>query len=423
MAMLTMSLPSQLPLKDKSSKRKRRNSDSGPPFSAQQKGIKSFSRSTTQQGQSTLAGFTEHDEEEPWQDTKNFPHRRLHHAHFGFTGSTDDEQGFHKSIWLRPDPVTSEQPKAVHRGTYLDMLLRSTHQLLDEGKVGKSAKLFGIIIQLRLGGRPIDIRQYNLWAIGAEIIMRTGEEETMRELGLPNQSFNSVGSYTRIRIPGRWGSNTNISRLKAYLEELMQKYPYDRKFPNAVSAIDFQLALFACEIFNCRAEFTAEAGSLDEGQVSYRVGATFREVALSNNSRGMENEHDETTSPDRRCIERYKHVREHTCRKLTSILTKLDTMMESSPYSGNKYFLHLQATASMMIADLLVPGSDDDTINDHDGVKAAVIRNKANVLLQRAMNHTKHSVFDLLDVSMRQACQNEQPRHQKFHLSLPIRGT
>ncbi|KAG6066336.1 hypothetical protein E4U16_000267 [Claviceps sp. LM84 group G4] len=355
-----MNPPSQSPLKEKSSKRKRKNSDGGPPFSAQQKGIKSYSRSTTQQGQPTLAGFTEHDEE-PWQDTKSFPHRRLHHAGFGFTGSTDDEKGFHKSIWLRPDPVTSEQPKAVHRGTYLDMLLRSTHQFLDEGKVGKSAKLFGIIIQLRLGGRPIDIRQYNLWAIGAEIIMRTGEEETMRELGLPNKFFNSVGGYTRIRIPGRWCSNTNISRLKAYLEELMQKYPYDRKFPNAVSAIDFQLALFACEIFNCHAEFTAEAGCLD-------------------------------------------------------------TMMESPPYSGNRYFLHLQATASMMIADLLVPGSDDDTIDDHDGVKAAVIRNKANVLLQRATNYTKHSVFDLLDVSVRQACQHEQPRHQKVHLSLPIRG-
>lgn len=422
MAMLTMSLPSQLPLKQKSSKRKRRNSDGGPPFSAQRKSVKSFSRSTTQQGQLTLAGFTEHDEE-PWQDTNHFPHRRLHHAEFGLTGSTDDEQGFHKSIWLRPAPVTSEQPKAVHRGTYLDMLLRSTHQLLDEGKVGKSAKIFGIITQLRLGGRPIDIRQYNLWAIGAEIIMRTGEEETMRELGLPNKSFNSVGSYTRIRIPGRWGSNTNISRLKAYLEELMQKYPYDRKFPNAVSAIDFQLALFACEIFNCHAEFTAEAGCLGEGQVSCRAGATFREVALGNNSRGTENEHDETTSPDRGCIERYKHVREHTCRRLTSILAKLDTMMESSPYSRNKYFLHLQATASMMIADLLVPGSDDDTIDDHDGVKAAVIRNKANVLLQRATNHAKHSVFDLLGVSVRQACQNEQPRHQKVHLSLPIRGT
>ncbi|KAG5983850.1 hypothetical protein E4U55_007000 [Claviceps digitariae] len=409
------------PLKEKSSKRKRRLSEDGTPLSAHQKAFQPCnSWSIGRQKQLSLAGITD-DDEDPSQDIKYFPHRGIQHEDFQFT-SSEGENDLDELKGLRPKPITSRQQRAMHRGNHLDILLRSAHQLLDEGKVSKSAKLFGIILQLRVDGRPIDVRQHNLWALGAEIIMRTGEEENLRRLGFQSEPFERPEDYTHIRVPTRWGSNTNISRLRAYMEELIQKYPYDRRFPNTVSAVDFQFALFACEIFNCYAEFTADISSLGEDQEACRSEAIPREET-SGNSVGMDDERDEITTPQRDFSQKIKHVREQACSRIKAISSKIDAMMENPPYSGNKYFIHLQATASLMIADLLAPtANDDDAIDTHDGARAAKTQKKASVLLQKLMHHSRHSVSSLLDVSVQRICQNQQPQQQRFHVSLPIRG-
>ncbi|KAG6000984.1 hypothetical protein E4U21_004851 [Claviceps maximensis] len=409
-----------------SSKRKRRISHDETSLSAQKKGIKPCnSWSIGRQRQLSLAGITD-DDEDPSQDIKYFPHRGIQHEELQFT-SSDEGNDLDESKGLRPSSISSKKAKATHRGNHLDILLRSTHQLLDEGKVSKSAKLFGIILQLRFDGRPVDIRQHNLWALGAEIVMRTGEEENLARLGLQSKPFEHSGSYTHIRIPTRWGSKTNISRLRAYMDELIQKYPYDRRFPNTVSAMDFQLALLACEVYNCYAEFTAEISCLGEGQESCRPEAISR-GQTSGNSLGIDYERDKLTAPEALLAQKVKRVTEEACSRIKDIASKIDAMMDSPPYSGNKYFIHLQGTVSLMMADLLASSAhndddDDDSIESRDGIKAAKTQRKANILFQRLRHHTKHSVASLLDVSVQRICQNPQPQQSRFHVSLPIRGT
>ncbi|KAG5951043.1 hypothetical protein E4U53_003867 [Claviceps sorghi] len=407
------------PPKKQSSKRKRSISHVETPYSAQRKVTTPCnSWSSGRQRQLSLAGITD-EGEDPSQDIRYFPHRGLQHGDCQFT-SSEEESNLDEVKGRHTNPITSRQAKTMRGGNHLDILLRCTHQLLDEGKVSRSATLFGVILQLRVDGRPIDVRQHNLWALGAEIIMRTGEEENLRKLGLQSTPSQGTGSYTHIRVPTRWGSNTNISRLRAYMEELIQRYPYDRRFPNTVSALDFQFALFSCDIFNCFAEYSAEMLRLDEEQKSCRAGESPRQVTCGNFV-GKEDERDDWTTPDR-C--RLRKVKEQACGRIKEIASKIDAMMENLPYSSNKYFLHLQATVSLIMADLLASSADDDdTIDMQDGAKAAKIQNKANVLLNRLLHRSKHAVPSLLDVSVQRMCQTQQPQQQSFHVSLPIRGT
>ncbi|KAG5927614.1 hypothetical protein E4U42_002034 [Claviceps africana] len=419
-----MGSANDLPPKKQSNKRKRGISLGETSYSAQRKVITPHnSWSSSRQRQLSLAGLTDEDED-PSQDIRHFPHRGIQHGECKFT-SSEEESDPDAVKGLHAHSITSRRTKAMHRGNRLDMLLRCTHQLLDDGKVSRSAKIFGVILHLRIDGRPVDVRQHNLWALGAEIIMRTGEEDNLRKLGLQSTPSDGAGSYTHIRVPTRWGSNTNISRLRAYMEELIQRYPYDRRFPNTVSAVDFQFALFACEIFNCYAEYSAEILRLGEEQESRRSAASPRQV-ICGNSVGMEDERDEVTTPDR-CL--FRKVKEQACRRIGAIASKIDAMMENPPYSANKFFLHLQATVSLILADLLASSADDDydddddTVDDRNSPRAATTQNKANVLLKRLLRPTKHSTPSLLDVSVQRMCQNQQPQQQSFHASLPIRGT
>lgn len=415
----------------KSSKRKRRAPD-GPPNSASfpetQEVINSYSWSASHQRQLSLAGVNNKDKDLS-QAIEHFPHRGFQTAEFEFTQS--DEEGSSRTAegqGSHAKTLTPRQSKTAHLGSQLDNLLRSTHQLLDEGKVEKSAKLFAIILQLRLNGRPIDIRQYNLWAVGAEIIMRGGEEDRLRRLGLQSKATDCGGSYTHIRVPLRWGSNTNINKLRAYMEELIQKYPYDRKFPRVVSAIDFQLALKACEIFNCHAQFVAEISRLTGERQTWQediiphATSHQREVNTHDDSFGMMDGYDATTSHARSNVE-IEHIRNQICTTITTIAAEMDAMIDNPPYSGNKYFLHLRAIASLMIADLLVFTSKGEDSDTHEATKVVEAQLEAKDLLQKIMDRTERSVSSLLDISVQQICVNHQSQRQRLHVSLPIRGT
>ncbi|KAG6042043.1 hypothetical protein E4U41_006720 [Claviceps citrina] len=164
----------------------------------------------------------------------------------------------------------------------------------------------------------------------------------------------------------------------------------------------------------------AETSSHGEGQDLCRAGAISREAARGN-SPDTAYEYDQTASPNRSQVHT-ERAREQAYKKMMAIDSEMDTMMETPPCSGNKYFLHLQATASLMIADLLTFSSEDATIDAHERAKAIKVQQKANVLLRKVMKHTEHPISSLLDVSVQRIYQN-QPQQRKLHMSLPIRGT
>lgn len=262
------------------------------------------------------------DEEDPTADIKDFPHRPLNQ---GEEEPPDDED--------KDSGVVAQKKKGEPRAwsahkIHLDVLVHAIQQFLSHGDVEKAARSYGLALQLRPRlQEPLDVRRYNLWALGAEIIMREGEQ--------PGDHVHSqhVEREEGFSIPRRWGNAANIKKLRAYFDTLIQQYPYDYRFPDKVSAVDFHIALFSCEVYSAHAEHTAACERLDTG-----------------NDTLVDEEQEDGGVPARR-----EEIRRLALAVMTDVTRRMDEVMREAPYNQKPEYLRLRAVVSLYIADLVVP--------------------------------------------------------------------
>ncbi|KAK2589660.1 hypothetical protein QQS21_012658 [Conoideocrella luteorostrata] len=424
----------------KHSRRKRRRSTSDelqhntPGLHAPPKSTKPFSRSTSEQRQLSLAGL-DPTNEDPTHDIEHFPHRGIGHGALDATQS-DDEEDANKQVLLHLEgtaesqrKLISSRPKAAYIRSQLDTLLRLTHRLLDNGNIDRSARLFRVILKLRPDSKPIDIRQHNIWAIGAEIIMRKGEEHILKRLGIQSEKSDRGGKYTSICLPGGWGSADNIFNLKAYLEALIQKHPYDNRFPQNVSALDFQLTLISCEILQCHTEYSSQTTDLSgektscgdetQPQIESPERTHDNSQAVVTNASYL----NQSSSPIRSRTQN-ERVRIRAYDTIMAIANKMDTLINELPFSKNNDFLQLRVSASLLIADFL-----DPTLASQDGdeYEETKVRQReqglARKLLQRIVHNGGHVPHSLLDITQQYTNHGQEPQQQRLYVSLPIRST
>ncbi|KAI1132279.1 hypothetical protein F5Y10DRAFT_218589 [Nemania abortiva] len=176
------------------------------------------------------------------------------------------------------------------RVRHLNTMAAIMHRCLRDGDIPRAKRAFGLLVRTR----DVDVRLDNMWAIGSEILMRDGEQESVprsKRRSSPSHSLSSSpsslssfdggsqehpyalsnpdtdedreeeeregqdGVKKRIQPPQRWGSATNLAQVKVYLETLIQQHPYDAHRPHLTSAVDFWPALFGIEVYNLDAEF------------------------------------------------------------------------------------------------------------------------------------------------------------------------
>ncbi|KAF7543269.1 hypothetical protein G7Z17_g10877 [Cylindrodendrum hubeiense] len=309
--------------------------------------------------QFATAGLTETDED-PSQLVPGFPHRSLGSGVPGRNVETDsdadetdaDEDG--KSPGGKKKKTTTRE---LGRGGHYEVLLQSVHHFLDQGDIDKAARGYGLLLQLRPGGTPVDVRRHSLWAIGAEILMRQGEQPVGD--GEPAVDDDDVGT-----TPGglrRWGRAANMNKVKAYFDTLIQQHPYDYKHRRLVCAVDFWVAMLSCEIYNAHTEHImaldrAIGASQDESRLSFGADDSFgneepesREVELQ---RGKE------------------RLRLQALTTMRAITKRMDQVMQELPYSKNHHLLRLRAMASLYVADLVVPVGDVSLSSIQDAQRA-----------------------------------------------------
>ena len=322
-------------------KRKRRTSDlnadndilpssQDTPFSANS--INPFSRSPAQLLQYSVAGLGEA-QKDPTIDIPDFPHRGfgagvLRRA-TSEPASEDAEDGEEE------ENRNKGFQKTRHHEKQLAALLQSIQLFLDGGHVAKAARVFGLVLQLNPNAQPLDIRHYNLWAIGAEIVMREGEKP----------SYVADGTLSKPARQIRWGSATNMGKVREYLETLAQQHPFDHKNPHKISALDFHLALISCEIYNVHAEHVIASRHVDDGD-------------LQTGEEDMGEHSDQEESPEvnqasRASIKIKDEYRAQALREMERIAQRMDVLGQGQPFDKNQDFLKLRATASLYMADLV----------------------------------------------------------------------
>jgi hypothetical protein len=231
------------------------------------------------------------------------------------------------------------------------------------------------------------------------------------------------------QIPRRWGSAANMNKLRAYFDTLIRQHPFDWRYPKHVSALDFNIAMYSCEIYNVYCEHTSALAKLDAG-MDDEDGDDFggdqgheEEVILP-----MEtlDENEEVESFRNReelklPVDRRDWIHNQAVTGLTSISARLDALMREMPYAKNNQLLRLRAAAALYLADVLVSSSGVSAREDQDArLKSDAETQKALRALQAVLQNG--GVLDKSSLSLLEAQgEMEEPFATHLYSTLPIR--
>lgn len=375
--------------------------------------INPFSHSPSTLRQLSVAGLQDTDPS-PHQTVSGFPHRGL-----GPELAASDEQDAESTGERRNATRTDrEKPKPdIPRGSHLDVLLGSVHTFLARGEIEKAARAYGLILQLRPNGSPIDVRNHQLWAIGAEILMRHGEDLASDSPSLPEEEHIGT-SQAPLK---RWGSAANMESVKSYYEALAQRHPYDYRQPRVVSALDFRLAMFGCEIYNVHAEHMIALHRLEQRckwvEEMNCAGQDYdhEQLCLVRPFRSHENDLQATKDG----------IRLLALTSMYDISSRMDIVMRESPFSKDAALLRLRAMASLYVGDLVIP-TLKMTTSQREEAKASQQshREEARRWLQRIVNNggeLDQACLAILNSHDEDQDEEEDESRTPIHPSLPIR--
>lgn len=396
------------------SQRKRKRSITDPinPSSSQSSqlppnAINPLSHSPSTIRQFALAGLSETDTD-PAQRIPDFPHRGLDRGAAGRNVEPDSDEESEQDDQKKPKKKSRE----AGRGGHFEVLLQSIHQFLDQGDIEKAARAYGLLLQLRPLGGPVDIRHHSLWAIGAEILMREGEDKAQKE-----EFTEEVTENLTATTPRRWGRAANMNKVKAYFDTLIQQHPYDYRRPRNISAVDFWLAMLSCEVYNTHTEHVMALSRLNE------AARDWDEEDPSFESFGDEGfKTEESGEREARLKRRQDELRLQALATMGDITKRMDGLMRDLPYSKNEHFLRLRAMASLYVADLVLPVVDVSLINIEEAQRRRLMEQRiAQDCLKKIIDNGGELDEGVLSILAPQNEDDEEPT-MPLYSSLPIRG-
>ncbi|RBR22783.1 uncharacterized protein FIESC28_04346 [Fusarium coffeatum] len=399
--MTTLPDPPYFSQQSQSTKRKRLEltEDDDFPSSFPASSINPLSHSPGLVAQFAIAGLSETDEN-PSQHIRDFPHRGFpSRSTSAAEPESDEDPETEGDEAARPKSKKATNSK---RSGHFDVLLQSCHHFVDQGEIEKASRTYSLLLQLRPTGLPIDVRHHNLWAIGAEILMREGENAQHEEA-------RETKPTTK-----RWGRAENMNKVKAYFDTLIQQHPYDSKMPNIVSAVDFWIAMFSCEIYNIHAEHVL----LLERLIHDTEEESFQESFGHDDNFGS----DDTDSPETRLIRRKDELRLQSLSAMQDVTKRMDELIRELPYSKNPHYLRLRAMASLYLADLVVPISSASMLQTEQAQQArSKEQSEARRYLERMVNEGGELDSATLNV-LNPSDDSEGDTSLSLYNSLPIRG-
>lgn len=335
----------------------------------------SYSESTIKQLR--VAGLTDNDFL-PSTYIPQFPHRPIRPSHLPQSDllleddnddddsqngkdeeGSDDERGASTNTNASPSKANekSRRAKAMrdaqshHLGFLTNVILRS----LEEGDIARAKRAFGLVRRSEVRGKPVDLRRNGLWSLGAEVLMRDGEDDAQQQQQQPE-------------VPRRrWGYAANMPQLRAYLEGLVRQYPYSRLHPESISDVDFYPVLFGCEFYNTwaehrlaleRLEQDAEAWSdLDDMPVE-AYADDYLENEYNNNKNNVT-----ADARERRLRQAKAELGLRAQETMLDVANRMDALMENAPYKTNLEMLRLRGMVALYVGDLSMappPRTDDE---------------------------------------------------------------
>ena len=249
-----------------------------------------------------------------------------------------------------------------HLGFLTAVILRS----LEHGNIARAKRAFGLVRRAEIQGRPVDLRKDGLWTLGAEILMRDGEQP----LGRIDEFTGDVPREQEIAIDQkhrRWGSAANMPQVRIFFEGLIRRYPYSRLFPKSISALDFWPALLGCEFYNVYIEHKLRLERLEiESENWSDIGES--EMPVDYSSGGEDSFHERQRSGrDIRSKAEKARVSQDAYADMREITRQMDELMQSQPYSSSTELLRLRGMMALYMGDLAMPPPPRSADEENEG--------------------------------------------------------
>lgn len=350
----------------------------------------SYSESTIKQLH--IAGLTDNDFL-PSTYIPQFPHRPIQPSNLPQTDApleedndesqnehdedgSDDERGASTTTDASPSKVKEKDSKARrakamrdtqshHLGFLTNVILRA----LEEGDITRAKRAFGLVRRSEVRGKPVDLRRNGLWSLGAEVLMRDGEDAAQQQQQQQQQQQRGQQMPRRQRRR-RWGCAANMPQLRAYLESLVRQYPYNRLHPESISDVDFYPVLFGCEFYNTWAEHRLALERLEQDSESWSDLDDIPVEAYADDY--LENEFNNNADPpqaqdltgrERRLRQAQAELGLRAQQTMLDVATRMDALMENAPYKTNIAMLRLRGMVALYVGDLSMappPRTDDE---------------------------------------------------------------
>lgn len=276
--------------------------------------------------------------------------------------------------FLNP-PIFPPQAGA-HQGNlrvqHLGTLTAILHRSLLRGDYTRAGRAWGLVLREEFRGHPVDVRSEGRWGIGAEILLRRGQQDAT--MNVPPTSRNAANHEDNTLLPLPF-TKTGFTQAKEYYERLILNHPYSKTAPNATSALHFYPAMFGLWIYVAQEQSKMAVRDVLEREQS--------------SAESMNEDDDSVDSEHRESIKRHNltaAIRAQELEQAQQIATRIDQLLGSPPYSDSPELLELRGMVSLWIGDLLVsslsvpldsPGDDDLEAMETDDMSGSLESRRA----------------------------------------------
>ncbi|CAK7243688.1 MAG: hypothetical protein STHCBS139747_005214 [Sporothrix thermara] len=276
------------------------------------------------------------------------------------------QRAYDQNVGVLAATVQRGLQEAEH-GT-LPSVLTATGDAAGPIGLSRAKRAFGLLLRTEVKGKPVDLRRNHLWAMGAEILMREGEDE------------NRESTQTPTNRPRRWGSAANLPRVRAFYEDLIQQHPYNRLWPRSVSALTFWPAMAGTEFYSIHAEVTLALEQLDD-KARERKKKARTKAEDGDSSDGPDGDNDSDTDSTGDGVDDYEahdqdddhnfdshlrrrryhadrlareDVRRDALDQARDLARRMDAAMATAPYATSPEMLRLRGMLALFMGDLAI---------------------------------------------------------------------
>ncbi|CAL5869655.1 uncharacterized protein PFLUO_LOCUS3885 [Penicillium psychrofluorescens] len=250
-----------------------------------------------------------------------------------------------KALSALSPPIYPPQASAQQgniRYQHLSAMTAILHRCLLQGDYIRAGRAWGLILRESFKGLPMDVRTDDRWGIGAEILLRQGQQEAV---GIADQGGLPETPNTTETPPLPF-TKKGFADAKEYYERLILHHPYTKSAPNAISSLHFYPAMFGLWIYVIQ-----EEGNVARQKIDLRHDDSSDELSPEDDS-SPDREHHEGSADKKRSLIATTRARE--LENAQQIAARMDELLVSPPYMDSPELLELRGMVSLWIGDLFV---------------------------------------------------------------------